>query len=236
MLEAISSRSPLAAGTLPVSEFLAFGIALPDRTTNPLRRNYEYMLEFDPAECAPETAAYLREVEATVGAPMTGGGAATFLEILTGEILPVVERHYRVDRRRRMLFGHSAGGTFACHTLFTRPDAFTDYALGSPGSFGRELVRLEEQWASHHDDLCASVSIRAGLGELTDPLLTVSNTARLVEKLHAHLPESRVGRGAVARRQPRPGAAVTARARSVGPAPAEHLSTCRWTAGIDHPG
>lgn len=184
IVEALASRSPLAK-TATISEFLVVGIALPDRMTNPLRRNYEYMLEFDPAECAPETAAYLRDAEAALGVPIKTGGAAEFLDVLTGEILPLVERHYRVDPTRRMLFGHSAGGTFACATLFTKPESFTDYAIGSPGSFGGELFRLEQQWADDHDDLPASVTIRAGLGELADPLRMASNTARLAETLHA---------------------------------------------------
>lgn len=62
---------------------------------------------------------------------------------------------------------------------------FTDYVIGSPGSFGQELFRLEQEWGDSHDDLSASVIIRTSLGELADPLLMVSNTSRLVERLHA---------------------------------------------------
>jgi hypothetical protein len=38
------------------------------------------------------------------------GGAAAFLGFLAKEMMPAVEGRYRIDERRRSLFGHSLGG------------------------------------------------------------------------------------------------------------------------------
>ncbi len=60
------------------------------------------------------------------------GGADEFLDFLAADLMPVFERRLRVDPARRLLFGHSLGGLFALHALFTRPDLFRAIAAASP--------------------------------------------------------------------------------------------------------
>lgn len=60
------------------------------------------------------------------------GGAETFLAFLGDSVQPWVRARYRVDPHRRILFGHSLGGLFALHALFTAPQSFDVYIAASP--------------------------------------------------------------------------------------------------------
>ncbi len=67
------------------------------------------------------------------GAPQfpTAGGADKFLKFIETELIPEIEKRYRV-RPYRMLAGHSLGGLFAVHALLSRPDVFNSYVAVSP--------------------------------------------------------------------------------------------------------
>jgi uncharacterized protein len=67
------------------------------------------------------------------GAPQnpTAGGADNFLKFLETELIPDIEKRYRV-RPYRSLAGHSLGGLFAMHAMLTRPQLFNSYVAVSP--------------------------------------------------------------------------------------------------------
>ncbi|SFB04500.1 hypothetical protein SAMN05216266_1043 [Amycolatopsis marina] len=96
------------------------------------------------------------------------GGAARFLDFLTGDVIPWVEAEYPVDPMRRTLFGASLGGLFGLYTLFHRPRAFAGYVLSSPATWWDDglVLRYERAWAERHDDLPARVFV--GVGELEE--------------------------------------------------------------------
>lgn len=54
------------------------------------------------------------------------------LDFIVGDLQPRVAAAFAVDPRRQTLSGHSYGGLFVLHTLFTRPASFTRYAAASP--------------------------------------------------------------------------------------------------------
>ncbi len=66
------------------------------------------------------------------GAAMKSGGADDFLTFIDRTVKPLVAARTRIDLRRQTLLGHSLGGLFVLHTLFTRPDAFASYVAISP--------------------------------------------------------------------------------------------------------
>ncbi len=72
--------------------------------------------------------------------------AAEFLRFVHEELMPFIDAHYPTLPDDRSFFGYSAGGTFGLYTLFTRPDTFRRYVLGSPATsydghhFGIELA------------------------------------------------------------------------------------------------
>jgi predicted alpha/beta superfamily hydrolase len=67
-------------------------------------------------------------------------GAAAFQSFLKTELIPLVERRYRADPARRILFGQSRGGFFVLYSAFTDPDLFWGRIASNP-SFdpGRDL-------------------------------------------------------------------------------------------------
>ncbi len=60
------------------------------------------------------------------------GGADDFLAFIENEIKPLIASEVKIDTARETLVGHSFGGLFALHVLFTRPEAFDAYVAGSP--------------------------------------------------------------------------------------------------------
>lgn len=61
----------------------------------------------------------------------TAGGADNFLKFIATELIPEIEKTYRVQPYR-ILAGHSFGGLFVVHTLVTRPELFNSYVAVSP--------------------------------------------------------------------------------------------------------
>ena len=76
----------------------------------------------------------------------TAGGADKFLKFIETELIPEIEKSYRVQPYR-ILAGHSLGGLFAIHTMITHPDLFKSYIAVSPSlqwSDQATLKRAEE--------------------------------------------------------------------------------------------
>src|SRR3954447_1953382 len=61
----------------------------------------------------------------------TSGGADNFLKFFETELIPEIEKEYRVQPYR-ILAGHSLGGLFAIHSMITKPGLFNSYIAVSP--------------------------------------------------------------------------------------------------------
>ena len=61
----------------------------------------------------------------------TAGGADTFLKFFETELIPEIEKEYRVQPYR-IFAGHSFGGLFAIHAMITKPGLFNSYIAVSP--------------------------------------------------------------------------------------------------------
>jgi predicted alpha/beta superfamily hydrolase len=74
-----------------------------------------------------------RDIAAAEGRPaMRTGGADALLDFIEEVVKPMAAGAAPIDAGRHALLGHSFGGLFALHALFTRPEAFRDYVAGSP--------------------------------------------------------------------------------------------------------
>lgn len=83
----------------------------------------------------------------------TAGGADNFLKFIETELIPQIEKTYRVQPYR-ILAGHSLGGLFTVHTLITRPELFNSYVAVSPAlqwSDEATLKRAEEFFKTRKD-------------------------------------------------------------------------------------
>ena len=86
-------------------------------------RNTKRMRDLTPATIAP------------FASPEPGaGGADAFLAFLSTELVPRLERSYRVAPMR-VLVGHSLGGLFALHALAKQPSLFTGYVVMEPATW-----------------------------------------------------------------------------------------------------
>lgn len=61
----------------------------------------------------------------------TSGGADNFLKFIETELIPQIEKDYRVHPYR-ILAGHSLGGLFAIHTMISKPGVFNSFIAVSP--------------------------------------------------------------------------------------------------------
>jgi predicted alpha/beta superfamily hydrolase len=126
----------------------------------------------------PEFAAGL---SSAFGMTATTGGADTFLEILTGEIIPWVEARYPAGSERG-IGGYSLGGLFATHALFTSPETFTHYLIGSPSFWWDDGVMFEreEAYVAKFDDLEARIFMSAGSleGMMVPDMLRMAETLK----------------------------------------------------------
>lgn len=61
----------------------------------------------------------------------TSGGADNFLKFFETELIPEIEKQYRVQPYR-IFAGHSLGGLFAIHSMITKPGLFNSYIAVSP--------------------------------------------------------------------------------------------------------
>ena len=61
----------------------------------------------------------------------TSGGGDKFLKFIETELIPEIEKRYRVNPYR-ILAGHSLGGLFAIHAMVSRPELFHSYVAVSP--------------------------------------------------------------------------------------------------------
>ena len=72
-------------------------------------------------------------------------GAAEFLAFIRQELIPLIDEKYPTRPGERAYFGHSLGGGFGLHALFTHPDLFNGYIISSPSvSFDGEDYGIEE--------------------------------------------------------------------------------------------
>lgn len=89
------------------------------------------------------------------------GGAAQFLDRLTGVLRAAAEDGLRVDPSRRTLWGHSFGGLFTLYAALRRPGSFARFAAISPSIWWDEgLIRRIAQAAAP-----ASLPLLVALGD-----------------------------------------------------------------------
>jgi predicted alpha/beta superfamily hydrolase len=70
----------------------------------------------------------------------TSGGADKFLKFIETELIPEIDKRYRV-RPYRILAGHSFGGLFTVHAMLSRPELFNSYIAVSPSlQWDKELL------------------------------------------------------------------------------------------------
>lgn len=102
------------------------------------------------------------------------GGQDLFLAMIAEQLLPRLTRDLPLDPGALTLFGHSLGGLFVLHALFTRPGLFARYAAADPSTWWNAGETLREANAFRGGVLAAG-------GRVTPPrplLMSTSGTRR----------------------------------------------------------
>ncbi|WP_458460283.1 alpha/beta hydrolase [Paenibacillus sp.] len=117
------------------------------------------------------------------------GGADEFLRFIEEELKPDMEKEFRIDRARQAIFGHSLGGLFVIHALFTKPEAFRYYIAGSPSlHWNQKVMQVEEQkFVARLEQHPVNVKVWIGMGEQekTHPARNNAKASSLTERLSA---------------------------------------------------
>ncbi len=105
------------------------------------------------------------DTKGATGAPQfpTAGGADNFLKFIETELIPDIEKRYRV-RPYRTLAGHSLGGLFAIHALLARPEVFQSYVAVSPALQwdNQVTVKRAEDFFKNRKELNATLFVSLG--------------------------------------------------------------------------
>jgi predicted alpha/beta superfamily hydrolase len=93
----------------------------------------------------------------------TSGGADNFLKFFETELIPEIEKTYRVQPYR-VLAGHSLGGLFAVHAMVSKPGLFNSYVAVSPSLQWENQTTLKraEEFLKNQKEL--NVSLFTSLG------------------------------------------------------------------------
>lgn len=96
------------------------------------------------------------------------GGAEQFLQFIDGELKPLIESRFKIDKDRQAIFGHSLGGLFVLQTLFTKPYAFNTYIAGSPSIHWNKslLLDAEQKFISSLENDKHHIRLLITVGEL----------------------------------------------------------------------
>ena len=106
---------------------------------------------------------------------MKSGGAADFLKVIRTEIIPLIEKQYRINGDRGIA-GHSFGGLFATYCLFSASDIFNRFGINSPSYWwnDKHMFKVEKSFAAQHQTLEARVFMSVGSleGRSMTPVMT----------------------------------------------------------------
>ena len=99
----------------------------------------------------------------------TSGGSDNFLKFFETELIPEIEKQYRVQPYR-ILAGHSLGGLFAIHAMISKPGLFNSYIAVSPSlqwENGETLKRAEDFLKNQKE---MNVTLFASIGNEQGPI------------------------------------------------------------------
>lgn len=95
------------------------------------------------------------------------GGAPKFRTFLQEELIPYIDDEFRTNPDDRTINGYSSGGLFVLYTLFTEPDLFNRYIIGSPhlswDNF--RIFTVQEDAFNSIDDIDARLFMSVGSEE-----------------------------------------------------------------------
>jgi predicted alpha/beta superfamily hydrolase len=114
-----------------------------------------------------------------------GGGADNFLKFFETELIPRLEKEYRVQPYR-ILAGHSLGGLFVIHSMITKPGLFNSYIAVSPALLWEksEALKRAADFLKKQKEMKATLYVAVGNEELDAITEPFDSFRELLSKTH----------------------------------------------------
>ncbi len=157
-LVAETARMLAMAGEIP--ELIVVGIGYP--TGGRFLYSVKYRtLDYTPTKVPEEEKA---EGLPDFLVPAGTGGAQKFLQFMRKQLIPFIEKEYRVKTDERVLLGHSLGGLFTTYALFRANGLFQRFVIGSPSLWwdDRVMFKKEKRYAKKYKALPVRAFFSAG--------------------------------------------------------------------------
>jgi len=106
-----------------------------------------------------------------------GGGHAAYLDFIRFQLAPSIETNFGGDPRRRILLGHSHGGSFVLYALFAEPPGARRFSAYLASDASIDCMRAtvygwESDYADAHDRLPVRLHVSYGANFANEPFGT----------------------------------------------------------------
>lgn len=113
------------------------------------------------------------------------GNAQGHIQFIKNTVFPYIEQNYRASHTQKTYIGNSLGGLFGATILFTEPDLFSHYIIGSPSIWFNNNALLK--FKAHRPKTAIKVYI--SVGEKETPAFgegqnMVEGAKQLVQKIN----------------------------------------------------
>lgn len=158
-----------------IQEAILVGVSYSKGDDIGVSRTRDYTPTFSPVEKNGHSSA----------SRLVSGHAKEYVDFIEGQVIPLMQKNYRIDSKKKIFVGHSYGGLLGAYILFKKPELFTDYIIGSPSLWydNKVMFNMEAQYAKSHKQLPANVTMFVGSLEndynpLVDDLLEMEKQLR----------------------------------------------------------
>lgn len=134
-----------------VKEAIVVGVSYAKGEDRTISRTRDYTPTYSPDEPNGHSSA----------ARKVSGHAKEYVDFLADQVIPLLQKTYRVDGSNKIFVGHSFGGLLGSYILVNRPELFDHYVIGSPSLWydDKVIFKMEEAYAKNHRSLKAHAMI-----------------------------------------------------------------------------
>lgn len=150
---------PLASGAMQlmggqvVKEAIVVGISYSKGDDSTISRTRDYTPTYAPIDPNGHASA----------ARKVSGHAKEYTAFLADQVIPLLQKTYRIDANNKIFVGHSFGGLLGSYILVNRPEIFDHYIIGSPSlEYDNKVIfAMEKKYAEKHKSLKTHAMIYA---------------------------------------------------------------------------
>lgn len=148
---------PLVSGTVAlmgnnvIKEAIVVGVSYSKGDEGSISRTRDYTPTYSPKD--PD--GHFTE------ARKASGHAKEYTAFLADQVIPLLQKNYRVDENNKIFVGHSFGGLLGSYILVNRPEIFDRYIIGSPALWydNKVIFDMEKKYAATYKALKAQAMI-----------------------------------------------------------------------------